>query len=60
MEKSDRTEERETVRTAEKSECTGKAALHISRKADSSQNGQSRKNLWIENDKKGGKCLRRG
>ena len=26
MEKSDRTEERETVRTAEKSECTGKAA----------------------------------
>ena len=27
MEKSDVTEERETVRTAEKSECTGKAAL---------------------------------
>ena len=26
MEKSDGTEERETVRTAEKSECTGKAA----------------------------------
>ena len=32
----------------------------ISRKADSSRNGQLRKNLWIENDKKGGKCLRRG
>ena len=26
----------------------------ISRKADSNQNGQLRKNLWIENDKKGG------
>lgn len=26
----------------------------ISRKADSSRNGQLRKNLWIENDKKGG------
>lgn len=26
----------------------------ISRKADSNRNGQSKRNIWIENDKKGG------
>ena len=31
-----------------------KSCTAISRKADSSRNGQLRKNLWIENDKKGG------
>ena len=54
MEKSDGAEERKSVRTAEKSKCTGKNCTAISRKADSSRNGQLRKNLWIENDKKGG------
>ena len=31
-----------------------KSYTAISRKADSNQNGQLRKKLWIENDKKGG------
>lgn len=31
-----------------------KSYTAISRKEDSSRNGQSRRNQWIENDKKGG------
>lgn len=34
--------------------CYGKSYTVTSRKADSSQNSQQRRNLWTENDEKGG------
>ena len=44
----------ESVRTAPKSECTGKIAPLSAGRQAANRNGQLRKNLWIENDKKGG------
>ena len=37
-----------------KRQAYGKNCTAISRKADSSRNGQLKRNLWIEKDKKGG------
>ena len=54
MGKSDRTGKREAIRTAEKGKHTGKNCTSISRKADSSQNSQQRRNIRTENDEKGG------